>query len=87
MHLLPLTAVVIATSAGVFADTERDFSGFFSRNGLPYEGCLSHGFGLAVAAMAVNVFGSVGSFCALFSNKLWKACKECKLFKKKTDSL
>lgn len=87
MYFLLLSAVLIAISAGAFADTERDFSGFFTRNGIPYDGCLSHGFGLAVAAMAVNVLGSVVSFCALFSNKLWKACKESNLFRRKTASL
>jgi uncharacterized membrane protein YvlD (DUF360 family) len=76
------TAFILAVAAWIFGDTDRSFSGFFSKNGDPIIGCLSHGFGLVIAAMAVDIFGSVVSFSALCSNKLWKACKESKVFKK-----
>ena len=75
-------AFILAVAAWIFGDTDRSFSGFFSKNGDPIIGCLSHGFGLVIAAMAVDIFGSVVSFSALCSNKLWKACKESKVFKK-----
>ena len=79
----PISALILAIAAWIFGDAERSYSGFFSRNGEPFDGCLSHGFGLAIAAMAVDVFGSVVSFSALCSSKFWDACKESKVFKKK----
>jgi len=66
---LDYVAIFFAISIGVFASIDRNFSGFFSLNGSPEEGCLSHGFGLATGAMFLDLLASGLQVFAVFYHK------------------
>ena len=53
----------------MFASVDRTFSGFFSLNGSPEDGCLSHGFGLATGTMCLNILASGLEVFAVFYHK------------------
>lgn len=54
-----LTVVCFAIGIGVFVDLDQSFAGFFSINGVEQEGCLSYGFGIALAAFIINILATV----------------------------
>lgn len=64
------TVVFFAISLGVFADLDQDFAGFFSREGIPEEGCLSYSFGISLAAFIVNIIASVVGVVAVFNPQI-----------------
>ena len=51
--------VCFAIGIGVFVDLDQSFAGFFSINGVEQEGCLSYGFGIALAAFIINILATV----------------------------
>ena len=62
-------AISFAVSIGMYASTDQTFSGFFSLNGAAEEGCLSHGFGLAIGAMCLDLLASGLQVSAVFYHK------------------
>ena len=54
----------------MFGDTDQDFAGFFSIEGSRSDGCLSYGFGVALASLFVNVIATVVGIAAVFFHKM-----------------
>lgn len=54
----------------MFGDTDQDFAGFFSIEGGVSDGCLSYGFGIALASLFVNVIATVVGVVAIFFHKM-----------------
>lgn len=55
---------------GAFLNQGQDFAGFFSLDGVQFEGCLSYGFGIALAAFIINVIATVAGVVAICYKKL-----------------
>lgn len=62
-------AISFAVSIGLFTRIDQTFSGFFSLNGNPEEGCLSHGFGLITGAMCLDLLAAGLLLFAMFYHK------------------
>ena len=58
--------IFLAIGLGVFADIDQDFAGFFSLESQATDGCLSYGFGIALAAFIINVIATVVGIVAIF---------------------
>ena len=69
--------VLLAIGVGVFGGTDQDFAGFFSIEGGPADGCLSYGFGVALASLFVNLIATVVGVVSIFFRKM-KALKNRK---------
>ena len=54
----------------MFGDTDQDFAGFFSIEGGPADGCLSYGFGVALASLLVNLIATVVGVVSTFFHKM-----------------
>ena len=65
-HTHTHTVIFYAISLGVFAELDQDFAGFFSLNGRQQEGCLSYGFGIALAAFIINTIAAAVGIVAIF---------------------
>ena len=58
-HTHTHTVIFYAVAMGVFVDTDQHFAGFFTLNGSLQDGCLSYGFGIALAAFLVNIIAAI----------------------------
>ena len=56
----------------MFGGTDQDFAGFFSIEGGRSDGCLSYGFGIALASLFVNLIATVVGVVAIFFHKMKK---------------
>ena len=65
-----VSTLCLVISLAVYGIIESTFAGFFSVNGEAVSGCLTHGYGLVVAAGALGLFGGMTSFAALI--KEWR---------------
>ena len=54
-----------AVALAAYVDLYQDFAGFFSLNGGRYDGCLSYGFGIALATFPVNTIATAIGFVAI----------------------
>lgn len=70
--------VLLVIGIGVFGDTDQDFAGFFSIEGSASDGCLSYGFGVALASLFVNVIATVVGIVAIFYRKMKALHKKLK---------
>lgn len=60
--------VLYAAALGVYADMDQHFAGFFSLNGMEQIGCLSYGFGIALASFLVNIIAvAIGVFAVIYA--------------------
>ena len=66
----PHAVILLIIGIGVFGGTDQDFAGFFSIQGGPADGCLSYGFGIALASLFVNVIATVVGVASIFFNKM-----------------
>ena len=69
-HITVVLFYAIALAA--YVDLDQDFAGFFSLNGGRYDGCLSYGFGIALAAFLVNTIATAIGFVAICYRWLWQ---------------
>lgn len=60
-----LGALCYAVAIGLFFDTDRDYAGFFSLNGIEADGCLDYSFGMAVGSFILNLSGAIVSCLAV----------------------
>ena len=64
------TVILLIIGIGVFGGTDQDFAGFFSIEGGPSDGCLSYGFGVALASLFVNVIATIVGVVSIFYHKM-----------------
>ena len=57
-------------SLAAYVDLDQDFADFFSLNGDRHDGCLSYGFGIALAAFLVNIIATMIGFVAICYHRL-----------------
>ena len=57
----------------MFGAIDQDFAGYFSIEGRASEGCLSYGFGVALASLFVNLIATGVGVVAPFFHKMKKA--------------
>ena len=76
-HLHPLpthtythTVIFLAIGIGVFVGIDQDYAGFFSLEGEPTDGCLSWGFGIALAAFIINIIATIVGVVAIFYRQI-----------------
>lgn len=62
--------ILYAVGLGAFLNQSQDYAGFFSLDGVQFEGCLSYGFGIALAAFIVNVIATVAGLVAICYKKM-----------------
>ena len=65
-----VSTACLVISLIVYGIIDHSFAGFFSVNGEAVSGCLTHGYGLVVAAGVLGLLGSMTSFTALI--KEWR---------------
>ncbi|CAI8016101.1 hypothetical protein GBAR_LOCUS9904 [Geodia barretti] len=65
-----VSIILLIIGIGVFGGIEQDFAGFFSIDGGPADGCLSYGFGVALASLFVNLMGTVVGVVSIFFRKM-----------------
>ena len=65
-----VSTACLVISLVVYGIIDQSFAGFFSVNGEAVNGCLTHGYGLVVAAGVLGLLGSITSFTALI--KEWR---------------
>eukprot|EP00800_Vazella_pourtalesii_P000238 TRINITY_DN10226_c2_g1_i1.p1 TRINITY_DN10226_c2_g1~~TRINITY_DN10226_c2_g1_i1.p1 ORF type:complete len:129 (-),score=21.94 TRINITY_DN10226_c2_g1_i1:250-636(-) len=65
-----VSTVFLTISLVVYGFIDHSFAGFFSVNGEAVSGCLTHGYGLTVAAGVLGLVGSITSFMAVI--KEWR---------------
>lgn len=66
----PPPVILYAVGLGVFLDQQQHFSGFFSLDGAPHDGCLSYGFGISLSAFIINVIATVIGLLAICYKKM-----------------
>ena len=64
------TVLFYAIALAAYVNLDQDFAGFFSLNGGRYEGCLSYGFGIALAAFLVNTIATAIGIVAICYHRL-----------------
>jgi hypothetical protein len=64
------SVILLIIGIGVFGGTDQDFAGFFSIEGGPSDGCLSYGFGVALASLFVNVIATIVGVVSIFYHKM-----------------
>ncbi|KAI6657739.1 hypothetical protein LOD99_483 [Oopsacas minuta] len=65
-----VSTICLVISLIVYGYIDHSFAGFFSVNGEAVSGCLTHGYGLVVAAGVLGLLGSIMSFLSLI--KEWR---------------
>ena len=70
MHNHTSTVLFYAIALAAYVDLDQDFAGFFSLNGGRHEGCLSYGFGIALAAFLVNTIATAIGIVAICYHRL-----------------
>ena len=65
-----VSTLYLVISLIVYGFIDHTFAGFFSVNGEAVSGCLTHGYGLIVAAGVLGLVGSITSFMAVL--KEWR---------------
>ncbi len=71
-HTHAHTVLLYSAALGVYADTDQHFAGFFTINGTERDGCLSYGFGIALAGFIVNIIASIVGFAAIIYGMCFK---------------
>ena len=71
-HTCTPTVVFLAIGIGVFVAIDQDYAGFFSLEGEPTDGCLSWGFGIALAAFIINIIATIVGVVAIFYRRIRK---------------
>ena len=61
---------LLVIGVGVFGSIDQDFAGYFSIEGKASDGCLSYGFGVALASLFVNLIAAVIGTVAIFFHKM-----------------
>ena len=72
------TVILLVIGVGVFGGTDQDFAGFFSIEGEASDGCLSYGFGIALASLLVNAIATAVGVVAVFYHKMKKRLYKAK---------
>ena len=71
-HTCTPTVIFLAIGIGVFVAIDQDYAGFFSLEGEPTDGCLSWGFGIALAAFIINIIATIVGVVAIFYRRIRK---------------
>ena len=69
-HTHTHTVIFLAIGIGVFVGIDQDYAGFFSLEGEPTDGCLSWGFGIALAAFIINIIATIVGVVAIFYRQI-----------------
>jgi len=68
-----IIVIFYSVSLALFLNLGLDFAGFFSVDGMRTSGCLSYGFGIALAAFIINILATIAGLVAICYKKMCPA--------------